>query len=93
MSRSVGDTVAKSVGVISEPECFQTTLVGSGTLIISSDGLTEFMSDTEIYGIVRACRGDLKSSIRRLQDTSKTKWLQNDSVTDDTTIIIAHYRA
>jgi hypothetical protein len=51
------------------------------------------MSDTEIYGIVRACRGDLKSSIRRLQDTSKTKWLQNDSVTDDTTIIIAHYRA
>jgi len=93
MSRSIGDTVAKSVGVISEPECYERTLSGSGTLVISSDGLTEFMEDREIYGVVQAARGDTKSAIRRLQDMSKAKWLQNDSVTDDTTIIIAHYRA
>lgn len=54
MSRSLGDTVAHTAGVISEPEMHVATLVPEDKIMIwASDGLWEFMSNQE----VGACGG------------------------------------
>lgn len=55
MSRSVGDTVAHSVGVTSEPEIFIHELSSSDKyMIIASDGLWEFMSNEQVMSVVTA---------------------------------------
>jgi serine/threonine protein phosphatase PrpC len=48
MSRSIGDLVASSVGVIPEPEFFELTLNESDKfLVIASDGIWEFIDNDE----------------------------------------------
>ena len=53
MSRSLGDTVAHSVGVISNPEtkCF-TISTEDKFLVVGSDGVFEFLSNEEVAEIV-----------------------------------------
>merc|ERR1711990_592773 len=49
MSRSLGDTVAHSAGVISDPEFTEHVLTAADQyLVIASDGLWEFMTDQEV---------------------------------------------
>ena len=49
MSRSIGDTVAHSAGVISEPERIQYALHAADKMIIvASDGLWEFMTSQQV---------------------------------------------
>lgn len=49
MSRSLGDTVAHTAGVISDPEMHVVELVESDKILIwASDGLWEFMSNQEV---------------------------------------------
>ena len=48
MSRSIGDLVAASVGVIPEPEFFEIVLNESDKfLVIASDGVWEFIDNNE----------------------------------------------
>ena len=49
MSRSFGDYVASTVGVISEPEVIYHKLNQKcGFLIVASDGVWEFLTNVEI---------------------------------------------
>lgn len=49
MSRSVGDTVAHTAGVISDPEMHVVELTPEDKVIVwASDGLWEFMSNQEV---------------------------------------------
>jgi len=54
MSRSLGDVVAHTVGVSSEPEVFEYTLDSARDvfLVLATDGLWEFMSDAEVVRMV-----------------------------------------
>jgi len=63
MSRSLGDTVAHTAGVISEPEMHFLELTPADKILIwASDGLWEFMSNQEVRWLdvlqgVGVCRG------------------------------------
>jgi serine/threonine protein phosphatase PrpC len=49
MSRSIGDSVAAQVGVISEPEVLQVELTREHKfLILASDGVWEFISSQAV---------------------------------------------
>lgn len=53
MTRSFGDYVAKTVGVIDRPEIFNFTLESMDrVIIIGSDGVFEFLSEQDIIGSV-----------------------------------------
>ena len=53
MSRSIGDAVASSIGVIAEPEFFELELNHKDKFIImASDGVWEFISNEEAVRIV-----------------------------------------
>jgi serine/threonine protein phosphatase PrpC len=49
MARSLGDTVAHTAGVISDPEMHSVTLTSDDKVMVwASDGLWEFMSNQEV---------------------------------------------
>ncbi len=53
MSRSMGDRVAQSVGVISDPEIIETVLTKDDKfIVIASDGVWEFLSNEDVARIV-----------------------------------------
>lgn len=41
MNRSIGDTIAKKVGVISDPEITMTKIIQSHNMIEASDGIRD----------------------------------------------------
>lgn len=89
MSRSLGDTVAHTAGVISEPECFQRTITSKDKYLISgSDGLWEFMSNQEVVNMVTAC-SDPKTAVDRLIAEANARWLREEEVVDDITVCVA----
>lgn len=52
MSRSLGDKAGRDVGVISDPEIFETILNEEDRfLIIASDGVWEFLTNEEVTTI------------------------------------------
>jgi len=66
MSRSIGDMIAKNIGVISEPVCTNYTRVnGDLFLIIASDGVWDAMDNEDVGTFVeynrRKCKTNLNS--------------------------------
>lgn len=54
MSRSIGDQMAKTVGVISTPEIFTYELKHKySVVVIGSDGLFEFLKNSEIADVIQ----------------------------------------
>lgn len=94
MSRSVGDTVGKAAGVISTPEITTHTITDQDRyLIIASDGLWEFIETEECVQLTQKwLRQSNKTSateaVGYLYKESKRRWLENETVTDDTTIAV-----
>ena len=132
MSRSLGDTVAHTAGVISEPEMSIVELRPEDKVLIwASDGLWEFMSNQVSCGTrggrkpgvgtrahvqlgagegegLEAGLGYLLSLLRALQEVidmiagiddpktavdklvaeANTRWMKEEQVVDDTTVIV-----
>ena len=90
MSRSICDLVAHTVGVSSEPDITETTLIeGRDCLIITaSDGLWEFISNQEAIDIAAKCP-DPRDAVLKLLQESEIRWRQVEEVVDDTTICVA----
>lgn len=89
MSRSLGDTVAHSAGVISDPEFTEWALTDRDkVLVCASDGLWEFMSDQEVIDMC-----DQDNDCRRIVDLlimeANARWMKEEQVIDDTTVIVA----
>ena len=62
-------------------------------VILASDGLWEFMTNQEILDITAACRregGGCEDAVQRLLGASRKRWLEQEPVIDDTTIIVAY---
>jgi len=90
MSRSLGDLVAHTAGVSSEPEIFEVKLSpGEHCFLVSaSDGLWEFMTSQEVVDIV-ASFAKPQDAVSALMKESKRRWLDEEEVVDDTTICVA----
>ena len=93
MSRSFGDFIAKSVGVINEPEVFEIGIAECKVkaVIIASDGLWEFLSNDTITDIVIPfiVNKDCNGATKKLVDEAFKAWTKDGGVVcDDITIIV-----
>lgn len=91
MSRSFGDKVAHSLGVIPEPEIKEYTFEAEDRFfIVASDGLFEFISSQEIVDIVKDyyLNDDIVGCCEYLYSVSSAKWIKEEEVIDDITMII-----
>jgi serine/threonine protein phosphatase PrpC len=88
MSRSMGDLVAHSAGVSSEPDSIHFPIASERCWVVfASDGLWEFLSNDEVAKIVVAAESPAKA-VDVLIEESAARWMKNESVIDDTTVII-----
>lgn len=93
MSRSLGDTVAHTAGVISEPEMTTFEIQENDKImILASDGLWEFMSSQEVLDFI-ARVPDPKRAVDMLVAEASARWMKEEQVIDDTTIIVAMLNA
>lgn len=90
MSRSLGDTLAASVGVISEPDVSVSKVQdGWRFVLICSDGVWEFISSQEAVEFVgRYPPAKVQTAANDLAAEARSRWLQNEGDTvDDITVI------
>jgi len=92
MSRSLGDTIAHSVGVSSIPDFFEHTIRPESDccLVIASDGLWEFVENQEVINISAGFK-EPHDAVRALIHLANGRWLQEDQAIDDTTIYVIFF--
>ena len=94
MTRSFGDRVAATVGVISEPEIKEFDFDENDKfMIIASDGIWEFISSQECVNIIKDFydKNDLKGCAEYLYQESSKRWIKEEEVIDDTTMILVFF--
>jgi len=91
MSRSLGDLLVHSVGVSSEPEFTEKKLDESKDkfIVIATDGLWEFLGSDETVEIITGATSP-KDSVDILVKEATERWMEEEQLTDDTTIIVAY---
>ena len=94
MSRSIGDLVASTLGVIPEPK-FIEDKVDKDTkfIVIASDGVWEFLDNKAVTNIVMPFynKNDADGACKALIKES-TEWLdKEDIVVDDITVIVVFF--
>ncbi|GIL99338.1 hypothetical protein Vretimale_4528 [Volvox reticuliferus] len=96
ITRSLGDTQAKRLGVTHVPELATFKLTsGDRYLALVSDGITEFMGSQEIIEKVHkwATAGTMPHEVaRRLVREARTRWkeLGGEGIVDDCTAVVAY---
>ena len=91
MSRSFGDKIAHTVGVIPEPEIIEYSLLEEDKFIIlASDGIWEFISNDECVNLVKDFynKKDINGAINILYKESSERWINREEIIDDITMII-----
>ena len=95
MTRSFGDTLAHSVGVIAEPEIKRYDFSGNEKfIIIASDGIWEYISSAECVNIVKEFYEknlDAAGAINALMKEAFNRWKKLDEIIDDITAIIIFF--
>ncbi|OMJ82735.1 hypothetical protein SteCoe_16503 [Stentor coeruleus] len=94
MSRSIGDNVAASVGVISEPEFLIHNIKKEDRfIIIASDGLWEFITSKEAVDIVGLLidEGNSHLACESLVNEAVKRWNENDGTVDDVTVLVVFF--
>ena len=87
-SRSLGDIVAKDLGVTAEPEMVSVQISQNDLmLILASDGVFEFLTNQQVVDI---CSGfdDPLAACRKVVNEAYKQWLHYELRTDDITIIV-----
>ncbi|XP_062218850.1 protein phosphatase 2C and cyclic nucleotide-binding/kinase domain-containing protein isoform X2 [Phragmites australis] len=89
-TRSIGDSVAESIGVIADPEIFVLDLNSSHPfLVLASDGVFEFLSSQTVVDMISKYK-DPRDACAEIVAESYRLWLQYETRTDDITIIVVH---
>ncbi len=94
MSRSFGDEIAHNVGVICVPEVGTFDLKEEDKFfVVASDGLWEFISSEECVKVIGSFydKGDLSGAINFLYRESSKRWIIEEEVIDDITIVIGFF--
>lgn len=90
-SRSIGDHVAKSVGVISEPEILEWSISPRDKFaIVASDGVFEFITSQSVVDMVAKFTDPIEAAKQVLAESYRL-WLTFDERTDDITMIIIYF--
>ena len=91
MSRSFGDRLAHSVGVLEEPEIKEYFFSKEDKFfVVASDGLFEFISSQNIVEVIKDyyLNGDIVGCCEYLYKLSRNKWMKEEEVVDDITMIL-----
>lgn len=90
MSRSLGDAVAHTAGVISTPEFTERDLdpATDKCVVLATDGLWEFVNNQETIDMTVAA-GSYSKSVDVLVEEANKRWKAEEQVIDDTTVITA----
>jgi len=78
-------------GVISEPEFTERELDPDKDkfVIVATDGLWEFLDNDYCIEVASNTRGP-SESVDRLVKEANQRWMEEEQVIDDTTVIVAH---
>ena len=90
MTRSFGDEIGASVGVVSEPEVTIYKVVEEDKcIIVASDGLWEYMGNKEVTDFVKNVidKNDAEFICKELYKESVKRWKVKDQGIDDITIL------
>lgn len=90
-TRSIGDSVAETIGVFAEPEILSWDLQPNDRFaVIASDGVFEFLPNQTVVDMI-AEYPDLIEGCKHVANQAYELWLQNDQRTDDITIIVLKF--
>ena len=95
MSRSFGDEIAHSVGVICVPEICQVEFEEEDKfLIVASDGIWEFISSDEAVDILKDfyLSDDIYAGTQFLYKEARKRWIVEEDVVDDITLIVVFFK-
>jgi serine/threonine protein phosphatase PrpC len=90
MSRSIGDYIAHSAGVIADPEVMRFELNQDHKfIVVASDGVWEFLTNEEIGHIVWPfyLKNSPEQAGNAIVKAAAQKWRENDNMVDDITCI------
>ena len=89
MTRSFGDIIGSSIGVICSPEINEYIIKKEDkAIIIASDGLWEYISNKEVTNIVKnSFKKENNKIVEKLYKEAYKNWKTKDKVVDDITII------
>lgn len=96
MTRSIGDAVAKEIGVICEPEIIDLRFLSTDKfIIIASDGVWDYISSLEAVQIVSKAwkKGKSELCCETLLDEAVKRWRNSSESIDDITILVIFLRA
>ncbi|XP_057467856.1 protein phosphatase 2C and cyclic nucleotide-binding/kinase domain-containing protein isoform X2 [Actinidia eriantha] len=89
-SRSIGDSIAETIGVIANPEIVVLELKPDHPFfVIASDGVFEFLSSQAVVDMVAKYK-DPRDACAAIVAESYKLWLQYETRTDDITVIVVH---
>ena len=95
MTRSFGDIIAHSVGVISQPEIKRYGFNGNEKFIIlASDGIWEYITSQECVNIIKDFYEknlDAIGAIHYIMNEAFNRWKKYDEIIDDITIILIFF--
>ena len=94
MSRSIGDLIATTLGVIPEPK-FLEEKVDKDTkfMVVASDGVWEFLENETVRDLVMPYyqKNDPNGACKELIKKSTEWWNKEDIVVDDITVIVVFF--
>lgn len=92
MTRSFGDLIAASVGVIARPEIWERDITKDDQfMILASDGVWEFIDNQEAVDIVVQAKGDPELACKLLCQESTKRWQMEEEVIDDITALVIYF--
>lgn len=90
-TRSIGDSVAESVGVFAEPEILTWNLQPCDKFaVVASDGVFEFLPSQTVVDMISQFNDPIEAGQHVVSEAYRL-WLQNDERTDDITIVIIYF--
>eukprot|EP00823_Brevimastigomonas_motovehiculus_P007021 TRINITY_DN6042_c0_g1_i1.p1 TRINITY_DN6042_c0_g1~~TRINITY_DN6042_c0_g1_i1.p1 ORF type:complete len:430 (-),score=123.04 TRINITY_DN6042_c0_g1_i1:200-1489(-) len=93
MSRSIGDEVSQTVGVISIPEIIEHDLQESDLFALwASDGVWEFLTNEQVCDIVWKNRSNWPLAVSKLVEEAANRWKQEEEVIDDITVVLVNFQ-
>ena len=91
ISRSLGDTVATTVGVISLPECSTYNLnLDTKYLVVATDGIWEMMQNQEIIDVL-CSTNSVSKALNIICAESYSRWMDKEQVVDDITMFVFRF--
>ena len=94
MSRSIGDLIATTLGVIPEPKFLEQNIdKDTKFMVVASDGVWEFLENETVKDIVMPyyLKNDPNGACKELIKKSTEWWNKEDIVVDDITVVIVFF--